>query len=160
MTFSFGIYLPTAEEDKGLATGDGAFADTYDMWAMMPNTLTIRGNMALRQISPDGPFFEIELGPDVLSIDDGIDNEVELFMHYGLSSGIATGMFMLRAELLALFIVTEDVQDFADRFLNTVAFGAMLTSYKIRPGLFYQKPLDDELDFIDGIFGVKLEIVE
>jgi hypothetical protein len=69
---------------------------------------------------------------------------------------LANGAFF--AELLGIFIVTEDVDDFGDRFTHSLAFGAQLTVGQVRPGLFFVLPLENDLSaFLDGTLGLKVD---
>ena len=62
-------------------------------------------------------------------------------------------------ELIGLAIITEDVDDFNDRFLHTLVFGGQWNAGTIKPGLFYKIYLKDELsDLVDGVLGIKLDV--
>jgi len=83
-----------------------------------------------------------------------------LFAHYGVSGGFQFTNVALFAELLGIAIITEDVDDFGDRFTHSIDFGAQLTGYSVRPGIFYMIHLDEDLsEDLDGVLGIKVDFV-
>jgi len=156
-TFAFGVYLPTASEDKFLATIIGINTNFHEFHRSLPDVLTIYTNFAY-QISPStGPLFGFEIGPEVLvPTEDGGDAEV--FAHYGVKGGVQLSNVALFAELLGNAIISEDVEDFGDRFNHSIDFGAQLTGHTVNPGVFYLLPLDkDQRDSLDGVLGLKVD---
>ncbi len=155
---SLGVFLPTASEKKDDAHFLGLLTNFHELQRSLPDVLTIYSNFAYhyRQISRG--MFGVEIGPQLLVPTEGGD--VELFGHYGLAGGFPLANVAFFAELLGVFIVTEDYDDFGDRFTHSLAFGAQLTTSQVRPGLFYILPLDNNLNnIIDGTLGLKVDFV-
>ena len=161
-TYSLGIFLPTASEDDFTANFISMLANYYQVERYLPNTLTIYGNYAHQIKQASGALFSFEIGPTLLfptDQDEGEDRETELMMHYGLSAGFQFGKLAILGELVGLAFITEDVDDFSDRFIHTLTFGAQGTGRVINPGLFYSIYLKDEFrEFVDGILGIKVDV--
>jgi len=156
-TFSLGVNLPTASEDDFFAAILGLNTNFHEFRRSLPDVLTIYTNFA-HQIRPStGPLFGFEIGPEVLiPTEDGGDAEV--FAHYGVKGGVQLSNVALFAELLGIAIISEDVEDFGDRFNHSIDFGAQMTGYTVNPGIFYLLPLDkDQRDSLDGVLGLKVD---
>jgi hypothetical protein len=157
--FSFGIYLPTASEDKPFAAGIGTIANLHELQRSLPNLLTLYGNFAFRCFKENGAFFGIEFGPQwsVVTVN---GSPSDLYAHYGIRSGIQFAEVAVFAELVGIAIVTEDLNKFSDHFVHSLDFGIQLILSKVRPGVFYAIPLKDEMrDVLDGVLGIKLDLV-
>lgn len=160
MNISFGVFLPIASEQQGMAHSIGALADFYELQRSSLQTLTIYSNFAYHYRQINRGMFGFEIGPQLLIPTGDLEGDAELFGHYGLAAGFPLRDAAFFAELLGIFIITEDVGDFGDRFIHSLAFGAQLTASQVRPGLFYVLPLDDEFKlFLDGTLGLKVDLV-
>jgi hypothetical protein len=160
MNVSLGVFLPTASEKKASTHFLGLLADIYELQRSSPQTLTIYGNFAYHYRQVGRGMFGVEIGPQLLIPTGELEGDAELFGHYGLAAGFPLDHVALFAELLGVFIISEDVDDFGDRFTHSLAFGAQLTTSQVRPGLFYMLPLDDDFnDFLDGTLGLKVDFV-
>jgi len=160
MNISLGVFLPTASEKKESAHGLGVLADTHELQRSLPDVLTIYGNFAYHYRQINRGMFGVEIGPQLFIPTGEFNGDAELFGHYGLAGGFPIANVAFFAELLGLFIVTEEVGDFDDRFIHSLAFGAQLTMRQVRPGLFYVLPLDEDFNqSIDGILGLKVDFV-
>jgi hypothetical protein len=158
MNISLGVYLPTASEKKGEAHFLGFLTNFHELQRSLPELLTIYGNFAYHYRQINRGMFGFEIGPQLLVPTERGD--AELFGHYGLSGGLPLTNAAFFAELLGVFIISEDVEDFGNRFTHSLAFGAQLTMSQVRPGLFYMLPLDDDFkDFLDGTLGLKVDFV-
>ncbi len=160
MTVSLGAFLPTTSEDKYLAMILGVDTNYYEFQKYLSNILTFHGNVAYHRRQSNGLMYGLELGPYLMIPTKGEDPEMELFLHYGLSFGFRINDFVLKAEFAGIGIVTEEVDDFGDRFVHDITFGALWNRGAIRPGIFYKLYLKKEMsDMIDGVLGIKVEIV-
>ena len=84
---------------------------------------------------------------------------MELFIHYGISGEFKLTNVTLSAELAELAIISEDIDDFEDRFTHSLAFGAQWIGSNIKPGIFYQIYLKEDFrDVVDGILGIKVDV--
>jgi hypothetical protein len=156
MNISLGVFLPTAAEKKPYAQAIGLLTDFHELQRSLPDVLTIYGNFAYHYRQINRGMFGVEIGPQLLVPTEG--GEVELFGHYGLAGGFPLANVAFFAELLGVFIISEDVEDFGDRFSHSLALGAQLTMGQVRPGLFYMLPLDDDLNnIIDSTLGLKVD---
>jgi len=155
---SFGAYLPTAESDIEFFLY-GILTNYEDMFKYYPDAWTLYGNFAYFNIEKGGARLGLEIGPDLLIPTGDADDDTEFLMHYGLTAGYQGERFMAAVELIGLAMITEDLDDFGDRFAHSISFGASYISPHFAPGVFYKLYLRDEFtDLVDGVLGVKLEV--
>src|SRR5574341_1181816 len=158
MDISLGVFLPTASEKDEIAHFLGLLTNLYELQRSFPDVLTIYGNFAYHYRQINRGMFGVEIGPQLLVSTGEFSGDTELFGHYGLAGGFPLANVAFFAELLGVFIVSESVDDFGDRFNHSLALGAQLTMGQVRPGLFYMLPLDKDVnDVIDGILGLKAD---
>jgi hypothetical protein len=158
MNISLGVYLPTASEKKEDAHFLGLVANFHELQRSLPEVLTIYGNFAYHYRQINRGMFSFEIGPQLLVPTGDLSGDAELFGHYGFAGGFPLANVAFFAELLGVFIISEDVEDFGDRFNYSLALGAHLTSAQIRPGLFYVLPLDQYFNNpLDGTLGLKVD---
>lgn len=158
MNISLGVYLPTASEKKEDAHFLGLVGNFHELQRSLPEVLTIYGNFAYHYRQINRGMFSFEIGPQLLVPTGELSGDAELFGHYGFAGGFPLANVAFFAELLGVFIVTEDFNDFGDRFTHALAFGAQLTTSQVRPGLFYILPLNGDFnDFLDGTLGLKVD---
>ncbi len=159
-SFAAGFYLPTATEDyKYYATiYSRVRTSALELRSYLAKTVVFYTNYAIRMESPGrvGGIFGLEAGPELFLPTSGGDPE--LLAHYGVSAGIKLPYVAAVGELSGLFLITTDVGNFAEQFDNFFAFGAQATDWPVRPGIFYQIPLDDEYRYaLKGVLGVKVD---
>ncbi len=158
---SFGVFLPTASEEKIFPAVFGLNTNFHEFQRVLPDVLTIYTNLAYQHRETNGPMFGLEIGPQLL-IPTENGSDVEMFAHYGVSGGFQFTNVALFAELLGIAIITESAEDldFGDRFTHSIDFGAQLTGYSVRPGVFYMIPLDEDFsEDLDGVLGIKVDFV-
>jgi hypothetical protein len=162
---SVGVYLPTSKYtyEYGNAYYRNLLTNPFEAQAIMPKTLVLYGNYGIRVkgTEPATPIFGLEVGPEFyIPTQDTHHREGELIIHYGFSMDVKVPYFAVLGELLGKFMVTENQGGFFDRFNHFAAFGVQATDWFIRPGVFYQFPLNGEYQAaMSGILGVKLDIV-
>ncbi|UCH98170.1 MAG: transporter [Candidatus Aminicenantes bacterium] len=159
ISLSLGVFLPTMSEDKLAVCLIGIFTNYYEFQKYMPNVLTIYGNLAYHHIKSEGLMLGLEIGPK-LAIPTKNGGDAELYAHYGLSGGYRTGGIAFKAELAGIAVITEEVDDFGDRFIHSLAFGLQWVRGSIRPGIFYKIYLKEEMkDIVSGVLGIKLDVL-
>lgn len=162
--YSAGIYLPTSgnTDFDSYINSIAVLANFHQFERVVPDMYTVYLNVAYRNNSSDVTIFGLEFGPQIFipkSRDVKGGRDTEVLMHYGLSSGIKLAPLTIMVEVLGLAIITEDVDDFEDRFEHHAAFGVSLNGHNLRSSLFYQIPLHDDLkEITKGVLGVKLEV--
>jgi hypothetical protein len=149
-----------SESSNFLAHGLGLLVNFHELQRSLPNVLTIYGNFAYHYRQINRGLFGVEIGPQLLIPTGELNGDAELFGHYGLAAGFPMANVAFFAELLGIFIVTEDVGDFDDQFNHSLALGAQLTMHQVRPGVFYMLPLDkDRSGLFNGALGLKVDFV-
>lgn len=158
---SMGLHLPTASEPRRSrdAVAYGALANLHQARRVVTNAWVLYGNMTWRVESSQGGIFGLEVGPEVWIAEGGIDADPELLFHYGFSGGVGTRHFSFLAEAIGLFLASEETEEFGDQFQHHFAFGVGVRNFPIRPSLWYQVPLENDVRaVIDGVFGVQVEV--
>jgi hypothetical protein len=156
---SFGVWIPTAEEDLGM-TLFGVLTNGEKPWKYLPNTLTVTGNYGCIRVTQGGARLGFELGPDLLIPTGDNEGDTEFFAHYGLTAGYQGESFLAMTELIGAVQFTGEADEFSDRFLHSINFGASYLSRHFKPGVFYKLYLKEDFsDLVDGVLGVNLEIV-
>ncbi len=154
---SFGAYLSTAEADRGHILF-GVFTNYEDMFKYYPDVWTFTANFAWFKTSEGGARLGLQFGPDLMVLTgDGSDSE--FLVHYGATAGYEGKRFLAAVELIGLMMLTQETNDFGDRFAHSINFGASYLSRHFAPGIFYKIYLKDELsDVIDGVLGINLVV--
>ena len=161
LIWSFGAYLPTASEDEYLVYFTSAFTNYHQFQKYIPNFLILDINFARFASQSSGTFWGIEIGPNlwIPTKDGDEENETELSIHYGISGGFQLSNLAIFAELVGIVIISEDYDEFSDRFYHTLGFGAQWTTGMVKPGIFYNIYLKEDLrDYVDGVLGIKIDI--
>jgi hypothetical protein len=150
--FSAGVYLPTAEENIAIY---GLYSNYYDLQKFAPNNFGVYFNFANHRISGDNFNFVFEVGPNFIIPTGDNSSNGELFIHFGFDAGYKIDKLCFNVELLGMAIITEQPDDFIDRFVNMLNFGAQWKGALVSPKLFYKIYLKEEMsDMIDGVLGV------
>jgi hypothetical protein len=153
--FTFGLFLPTAAEQ---ASANGLLADYYYFSKYIPNSIGVYFNYAYHHISAEGFNYGLELGPNLL-IGTKSNSETELFAHYGASFGYQINKLLLNMEVIGIAIISEDVDNFGDRFVNMINIGAQWRETTVTPKIFYEIYLRDEIRHnVDGVLGIGVNV--
>lgn len=156
---SLGLFIPTIPDDKMLIHMLGMFTNYHSIYKYTPDVLTIFANYAQHRSNANNFLFGFEIGPNICVPTEEDGGDTEIFMHYGFRMGMQSSTLIFFAELIGLAILTEEVDEFDDRFLHTVVFGGQWNDGRLKPGIFYKIYLKDDLqDFVDGVLGIKLDI--
>jgi hypothetical protein len=162
MVASFGAYLPTAEANLGHVLL-GAITDNIGLFKYIPDAWTFYGNFAWFDLREGGVRLGFEAGPDLVVPTGDNDSDTEFFLHYGLIAGFRAEKFAATLELIGLMVVSEDYDDFGDRFVHALDLGVSYISPHLSPGVFYMIYLgNDENDWtslVDGVLGVDVNFV-
>jgi hypothetical protein len=156
---SFGAFFPTAEEDLGHLLF-GVLTNYENMFKYYPDSWTLTGNFAWFKTSEGGARLGLEAGPDLLVPVGDNDSDTDFLLHYGFTAGYQGKRFLAAAELIGLVVFTGDSDEFSDRFVHSIDFGASYLSRHFAPGIFYKIYLKDEFrDMVDGVLGVSLDVI-
>ncbi len=151
---SFGLYLPTAERDVAF---DGIFVNYYNPEQFIPDLFGLYFNYAYYRNYNSGISYGLEVGPNVLiSTQDKGGNE--LLMHYGLNTSYQIDKFLISFEYLGNMIVSANAENFTDRLIHQLNFGAMWRAGIVSPKVYYRFYLREALnEFVDGVLGVGVD---
>jgi hypothetical protein len=157
-TISVGAFLPTAPNDYSSAMRVGFATNYYDAHKYITETLTLYGNVAFYRIAFENAHLGFEIGPNVWVPIDDEGREVEILTHYGLSGGLNQGDLTILAELVGTAIISEEIDEFGDRFIHELSLGAFYAGLPVKPGLFYKMYLEEGWrEYYGSVFGLKLE---
>ena len=153
--FTFGLFLPTADER---AASQGWAADYYGIQKYTPNSFGLYFNYAFLKMNGEGFNYGLEIGPNiVIPTEKGL--KTELLMHYGINTGYQISRLLINVELLGVAIISEDVEDFRDRFVHTLDFGAQWKGTIVTPKVYYKIYLRKEFSAsVDGVLGIGLNV--
>lgn len=153
---SFGLFLPTAEEQIAY---NGLYINYYDIQKYIPNSLGLYFNYAYFKVNNEGFNYGLEVGPNVLIPTEGKNSEAELFIHYGVNAGYQVNKLLFNAEFSGIAIISQQVDNFGDRLINLLGFGAQWKESRITPKIFYRIYLREEMrNVIDGVLGVGVTV--
>ena len=107
--------------------------------------------------------FSIEFGPDFqIYTGDDQNGETEIILHYGAMAGFEGNKIAAHVEFLGNLALTDDhlITDSDEGYLHSLNFGASWNAGHLRPGLYYQIFLTDNMDnLIDGVLGISVGFV-
>lgn len=159
LSFSGGVWLPVASEDKLWANLMGSFADPTMVGAFHANTLTL--DLAANYKGMVGkslvPFAGVGPSIAIPTKDEFEVRDTEVYINFG------GGLFynvnksvMVGGGVNGYYWVTEDDVDPIYQF----TFGGMVKVGGLNPGLFVTLPLGDDnyKDFVDSIIGIYLGV--
>jgi hypothetical protein len=153
---SFGVFLPTSDEEIAYL---GARINYYDFQKYIPNSLGLYFNFAFQKLTLNGFNLGFEVGPNVIIPTKGEGRETELLLHYGLNLGYKIKKILLNAEFLGVGIVTEEVDNFEDRLIHQLNFGAQWKGGIVNPIIYYRIYLKEEFrDAIKGVLGLGINV--
>jgi hypothetical protein len=160
--FSVGLCLPTATSKRPVEFM-GVFANFYKPQKALSDVLTLDGNFLYFKKQHRGIYLGFEIGPQVFIPVKSGGGSTNLIGHYGICGGYRFTNFAVGGEILGLANVTDSFNSFGERFDHSVAFGAQLVEYPIRPALFYQFVISDQntelaQDILNGIVAMRLEV--
>lgn len=136
----------------------GLVTNYYKLPQYLPNALTIYGDISHHIFTANGWLLNAELGSYFMIPTKG-GGDSELFIHYGLSGGYRVNPVDFNVEFSGIGILTEEADEFEDRFVHMLGFGVQWNRGWIRPGIFYRLYLKKSMsDYINGVIGIKLQI--
>ena len=154
--FTFGLFLPTAAEQ---ASVNGLFADYYSFSKYLPNTFNFYFNYAYHYLNTEGFNYGLELGPNLLIPTESSSYETELFAHYGIIAGYQINKLLLNLEVTGIVVISQEVDNFGDRFMHALSIGAQWRETTVTPKIFYKIYLRDDISKnVDGVLGIGVNI--
>ncbi|MBN1782917.1 hypothetical protein JW948_17420 [bacterium] len=153
-----GLYIPTIDDDEWLASWLALMTDYFDLYQFAPDIMTLYLNFAKTAASDKQFDLNFEAGPIVwIPTKDQNDNDVEFLLHYGIAAVVHGSPVDLSVEFVGNMIISEDIDDFSDRFMNVVTFGVSLSRGQVRPGLFYQIPMEEDIsEIVKSVLGIRI----
>jgi len=149
-----GVRPPLA--DRG-ALFVGSFSDFDRFEAFTPDLFTFSGKVNFRRKSVSNVVARLRGGPNVLIPTEG-GGDAEIILDYSAQVGYEGQQFSVMGGLTGRFVITED-GDIGDRTVHQLGAAAALHLGKVRPGIHFRLPLDDDLsNFIDFVFGLHLGV--
>ena len=158
---SIGFHLPTssAKITNIEAISYGLLANLHQARRALPNTWTVYSSMAWWMETSRGNSFGGEFGAEAWVPVDGFNFDPDLFLRSGFSASGRSRHFSFTTELMGLFMATGKADNLSDRLESHLAFGIGLRNYNVRPSLWYQIPLDDDISrVVDGVIGFQIEV--
>ena len=154
---TFGLYLPTAEKEISLL---GAYSNYYDILKYISNSLGIYFNYAFHKSADEGLNYLIELGPNLLIPTKDTGADTEILIHFGGGLAYQVNRLSINAEFLGIAIVSEETDNFGDRFVNSINIGAQWKEETVVPEIYYRYCFKDDIrEGIKGVLGLGVNII-
>ncbi|NIR71872.1 hypothetical protein GWO14_18645, partial [candidate division KSB1 bacterium] len=131
----------------------GQLADFDRQEAFLADFTTVSGRVGYRQKSTHDILVKFYSGLSVIFNSFGIDG----FLDYGGQFGYQSSRFEILAGVTGRVLVT--IGDPGDPNVTQIAVSGAVTLDRWRPGLVFRLPLDDDLDPMDFVIGLKLGVV-
>ncbi|MDZ7363851.1 MAG: hypothetical protein ONB46_24515 [candidate division KSB1 bacterium] len=155
----FGVRAPLASEDKFDAALVGLITDFDRVEAFLPNVVSISGMLNVHQVSETGFALRLRAGPSLLVSTEDEDDDTELSIGYSAQAGYETEAVSILGGVTGRANMTEENADFGERSVHQLGFNASLGLGKVRPGVHFRLPLDDDLkEPLDFVFGLHLGV--
>ncbi len=155
--WDLGVRAPVAPENNS-ALFIGVLTDQQRWEAFLPNVATVKGAFNFRHRAPTGLVTRLRAGPNIwIPTEEG--PEVEVVGSYSWQVGYEAAQVSVLGGLTGQAIITEGDMDLGER--TTHQAGAIVTfvAGNVRPGVFFQLPLDEDLrDTVDYVFGLNVSI--
>lgn len=155
MAGSLSATLPVATDfgDDDFAVFVGLLSDPHRFETFPPDVWSVEGLLTPRKALESGGMVGGRLGLTVVGSTD--EGDTELFSRYGAWLEVPTGSARLGAELSGSGILSEG-EGFGDRTMHQVTVSVGFPESRARPELFIRVPVDDDLDGLDLLVGLRL----
>ncbi|MFO7257846.1 MAG: hypothetical protein DIU61_009135 [Bacteroidota bacterium] len=155
--FGFGLYLPLISSSDYIRPSVGIVSDVYGIFEFT-EAITIRLNYAHHHIAEKGVVYGFEIGPDIF-FPTYSEGKTELLFHFAAKGGYAFGGFTAWAEI-ANFVNTSSDSWITDMMISKLVLGGQFTKPRLRPGIFYGIPLDENTTgYTKSTLHIKLDFV-
>lgn len=154
---TFGAYLPTAKESA--VVGLTSLSNFYNTEKALFKIASLYFNYAYHKLASEGLTYGFEVGSTVLIPTKENYGDTEVFAHYGATAGFKVNEFLFSAELNGKAIITEEVDEFADRFVHMINFGGQYDNGKINPYVYYGIYLKESMkNVLDGVLNIGVKV--
>lgn len=159
----FGVRIPLASDDNaGLVSGMSSDLDRWE--AFFGDVLSFNGAANyIYQLPNSGLSVRLRGGPNLwIRTNDnetleGLD-DTELFANYSAQAWYDAGRLNLGTGVTGRAIITDD-GDFGERTAHLLGFSVIGDFHKVRPGLHFRLPIDDDLnDVMDYAVGLSVTV--
>jgi len=158
-TPEFGVRVPVTPEDKFLGVITGLYADYDRLEAFLPDTLSVMTLANYRYRDQSGFALKLRGGQSLLFDTSRYGGGAELFISYSAQAGYESERFSILGGVTGRALLTEENASFAERSIHQLGFNASVGLGKVRPGVHFRLPLDDDLkNVIDSVLGVNLGV--
>ncbi len=152
------LYLPTTSKEKFDLGQFMMLTDLSDLPKYAQDVTTASFLFGYYNNPQRGVFYYADGGPQFMFSHDS-DRDSEIYLRYAFGGGYNSGTVGVSGELLGLAIVSEEVDEFNDRFYSSLNLGVHYTKGLIKPSLFYSIYLKDEMnDIVSGVLGIKVSV--
>ena len=154
--FALGVRPPLASDDKFLAPTIGFYGAADRFEAFVPDLWTFSLAIGGRSGAKAGPAYRFLIGPTLLAPDAG---DAEILLDWSTLFGFRGTVAHAGFEYAGRMILTEDYDDFGDRFDQFIGLAAGLSIGRVEPGAHFRYTIDEEYrELIDFMFGINLKI--
>ncbi|MFC1559404.1 hypothetical protein ACFL39_02325, partial [Gemmatimonadota bacterium] len=162
LSYSLGLSVPLASDDKGFANMTGALTDPMRQGAFLVDTWTVDGMVSFMKANEGGVSFYAGVGPAVaIPTDDAFDTEI--FVNFYGAGMYGIDKFKFGAGISGFFWASADDGEFwitgDDTFVYQAMVGGTYNMDSVNPGLWISMPLsEDYKDAVSTIIGLSIGI--
>ncbi len=154
--FALGVRPPLASDDKFFAPSVGLYGAADRFEAFVPDLWTFSLAIGGRSSAKAGPAYRFLIGPTLLAPDAG---DAEVLLDWSTLFGFRGTIAHAGFEYAGRMILTEDYEDFGDRFDQFIGLTGGLNIGQVEPGVQFRYAIDDEYrELIDFTIGINLKI--
>ncbi len=160
-TTEVGLRVPVTPEDKYLGVITGIYTEYDRFEAFLSDNLSVMTIANYRYRDQSGFALRLRGGPSLLIDTDkgSFDDDVELFIGYSAQAGYESEQFSILGGVSGRALLTEEGGNFGDRSVHQLGINASMGLGKVRPGVHFRLPLDEDLkEAIDSVLGVNLGV--
>lgn len=152
----FGLRPPVVSAEQGMAWEWAELTDWDRLDAFEPYRLIVVGKVNFRHGYRSGLLAQVRVGPTFfVPTKSGLDLDPELFADYSMQLGYEVERFGFLGGFTGRTIITTPGGTFAERTIDQLGLSANIGLGKVRPGLHFRVPLDEDLggtvNFVVGI---------
>lgn len=157
-----GLFVPTLSSDDRFLGVINSYFDVGNMPSYLAGATSLRIFLSYLNISENKMYLKIGGGPDIIiktGDKSALSDDMELIFNYKAVIGYQNDMIHFSIGTTGIFAVSEEFDDFADRFMNIADFNFKYIGSDFQPYMLIRLPLEEpanELYDLSLTFGISI----